>query len=81
MAEKLLYECEQCNKNTLDYYAEEGWVIVEGSVTLTHKRMNRNAVTGYLHPSARSFFCSLKCFSKYLKRIKPDGTLRKMEGK
>ncbi len=63
--------CDRCGTRCDDIYAEQGWVIVNGSVCLTRGRGKDKAPrSGYLTTKQHEF-CSLKCFSERMRELKP----------
>ena len=65
------HACEACGKETLDYYAEVGWINVEPlaaiRVSLGRNAERRAESTTFYQRKGEADFCSLQCFVDFIK--------------
>lgn len=69
MAERTLYQCDGCDKTTLDFYLTTGWLRIESTAGLEMvrltlsggRRKDRQARTRFLSSRDALLFCSPRC--------------------
>jgi len=71
------YKCENCGKETEDYYSEIGWLHAEGKIILTmgRRKSDRSYPIDVLL-DGDSDFCSVNCFVEYLAKKKEEREIK-----